>query len=99
MNKGSLDNYLSKQIKNDLRDEIFRAHIFGRPFEPAPDCNRCMYINLTEREQQYTPGIHKCIGYGKRLHHRAITKIHDDFIYPCEECVRDGYKGFKLSER
>ena len=77
--------------------DIWRAHIFGEPVQVPPDCNTCQWINITEEEQdqRIKAGVHRCTRYNyERLHHRAITMVHDSYIYPCASCEKDKYKAY-----
>lgn len=57
------------------------------------DCNDCQYLNITEKEQRqtnhgnYIP--HICTKYNKRVIHRASSRQHKSYLYPCEECVEE----------
>lgn len=47
------------------------------------DCNECVYLNITQIEQQYTKGRHKCKFFGIRVFHKdRINKQ----IQPCYKC-------------
>ncbi|MBD5504559.1 MAG: hypothetical protein HDR09_12755 [Lachnospiraceae bacterium] len=59
------------------------------------DCNYCTHINMTEDEQIDKRSPHICLWYGKCVRHRVVTKKHSAFLFPCDECVNDGYSGFE----
>ena len=75
----------------------FLSKYLGEPVTPMPDCNNCKWLNITEIEQEHvkrrsTVNEHVCLLYGRQVFHRANTRRHDSFIFPCEECVDDNYK-------
>ena len=59
------------------------------------DCNNCKHLNITEAEQNiikqrdgtYPP--HICTKYNQRVLHRATNKIHNEYIYPCDKCLKE----------
>lgn len=57
------------------------------------DCNDCEYLNITEKEQRRTNHgnsiPHFCTKYNKRVIHRASTRRHSGYLYPCEECEKE----------
>lgn len=74
-------------------DDVFITKRLNRLIKVC-DCNECGWINITEAEQQDKRIMHKCEFYGKRLRHRAITRDHDDYIYPCDECAKNYHEHF-----
>ena len=56
------------------------------------DCNNCKWINITEYEQEDKSIPHKCKVYNERLYHFTCSALHDEYIYPCDKCVKDEYK-------
>lgn len=66
---------------------------------PIPDCNNCGYLNYTEEEQQaYGANSymkdHRCKCYERPVYHRANSRNHDSYIYPCEECKEDNFVNY-----
>ena len=59
------------------------------------DCNNCEHLNITEAEQKqrgnYIP--HICTKYNQRVIHRATNKIHNEYIYPCDKCLKENNNG------
>ena len=59
------------------------------------DCNDCKYLMVTEKQQKEikTCGFgfapHICTKYDKRVFHRASTRCHNSYLYPCEECEKE----------
>jgi hypothetical protein len=57
------------------------------------DCNKCEYLNITEAEQRrinHGNSIpHFCTKYNKRVIHRASSRQHSSYLYPCEECEKE----------
>ena len=59
------------------------------------DCNNCKHLNITEAEQNFikqrgnTLVPHICTKYNQRVLHRAINKIHNEYIYPCDKCLKE----------
>ena len=55
------------------------------------DCNNCKHLNITEFEQKQRGNHipHICTKYNKRVLHRATNKIHNEYIYPCDECLKE----------
>lgn len=65
-----------------------------------PNCNECQWLNITEVQQERTLkrtvyNEHACMIYGRRLFHRTQNRIHDAFIFPCEECDKDDHAYFE----
>lgn len=64
------------------------------------DCNKCAKNSLTESEQKEArtrTGLHwphYCGVYHTQLFHRTQNRDHDSYIYPCSECMNDGYKNY-----
>ena len=74
----------------------FRAYTLNKPVS-VPDCNRCKCLNMTEQEQRRDKKElfgHICLGYDKRVRHNG----EEVRLYPCKECERDEYKGFRPRE-
>lgn len=64
-----------------------------------PDCNDCGYLNHTEEEQQaYGANSykkdHRCKCYEMPVYHRANSRNHNSYIYPCEECRKDNFVNY-----
>jgi hypothetical protein len=55
------------------------------------DCNDCKYLNITESEQRHIGNHipHFCTKYNKRVIHRASSRRHSGYLYPCEECEKE----------
>ena len=59
------------------------------------DCNNCEHLNITEAEQNFikqrgnTFVPHICTKYNQRVLHRATSKIHNEYIYPCDKCLKE----------
>lgn len=75
----------------------FLPRYLGEPVTPIPDCNNCKWLNITEIEQDRVKrrtifNEHACLLYGIRVYHKANTRRHDEFIFPCSECKRNNYK-------
>jgi epoxyqueuosine reductase QueG len=64
-------------------------------------CNNCGMINITEELQQVHNEIsHRCILYRRKLlHHSSTRNIIHEMIYPCSECIADGYKHYMEVKR
>lgn len=80
----------------------FLTKCFNVPVS-TKNCNECRWINITKQEQQFVKrrtifNDHACMLYGSRLYHRARNRMHDDFIYPCEECTRDDNMHFQSTK-
>lgn len=66
-----------------------------------PDCNDCIYLNFTEKEQQVY-GInsykkdHRCKCYDRPVYHGTNSTKHDPYIYPCEECYKDNFVNYYI---
>lgn len=63
-----------------------------------PDCNKCVKLNLTEKEQNRQTngkGLHICQHYNKRVLHRTVQLNHSDYLYPCAECESDQYSNYQ----
>lgn len=86
-----LENTKSKAI---FDKNVFRAHFMGEPIR-LYDCNRCGFLDLTEQEQQALADKcfrnHYCTFYRKRVVHRTSNLIHNERLYPCQECETDKY--------
>lgn len=64
------------------------------------DCNYCRWLNITEEEQDnvYIRTLfneHACMLYGKRLYHKNSATLHDPYICPCDECLRENCENMK----
>lgn len=59
------------------------------------DCNRCKWLNMTEREQTDKSKHHRCNKYGCRVFHKTLKLNHDPYLFPCDNCVRDAYSYFE----
>ena len=59
------------------------------------DCNNCEHLNITEAEQNIRGNHipHICTKYNQRVLHRATNKIHDEYIYPCDKCLKENNNG------
>lgn len=61
------------------------------------DCNKCYYINMTEKMQNMIKDgkklDHICTKYNKKVIHGANRIDHDPKLIPCDECQRE--HGFK----
>lgn len=80
----------------------FLTKCFNAPVD-TKNCNHCQWINITEEDQQFVKrrtifNDHACMLYGSRLYHKTNRRVHDDFIYPCEECNNDGNKYFQSTK-
>lgn len=56
------------------------------------DCNNCVYINITEKQQQQKNDKfhnHYCTYYNSRVFHKTQDIDHDSRLYPCKECDQD----------
>lgn len=55
------------------------------------DCNNCKHLSITEAEQQRdgTHPPHICTKYNQRVLHYTINKIHNEYIYPCDKCLKE----------
>ena len=65
----------------------------------VPDCNNCVYLNFTEKEQQlyglnHYKVNHRCMYYGTPVYHRANSTKHDHYIYPCKECSEANFVNY-----
>ena len=78
----------------NMNKDCWRTQCLNKPLY-LPDCNECVWINLTEAQQEVTRRPHVCELYHKYLKHRANTRDHDDFINPCKECEKDEYGMFR----
>ncbi len=61
------------------------------------DCNNCRHLSITEEEQNRLKArgerrLHICLKFRKAVFHRANTKEHDSYIYPCTECAGNGFE-------
>lgn len=62
-------------------------------FSTTMDCNNCEHLNMTEAEQNaiehgaYIP--HICKKYNRRVLHHTTSIIHNEHIYPCDECLKE----------
>ena len=58
------------------------------------NCNDCLFISLTEEEQENTSEKHICLKYDRRVFHRSKTLEHlkHNFLYPCKECNGKDFK-------
>lgn len=76
-------------------ENIWRAQYQQEPVQII-DCNDCEHISITEAEQRKRGNQHPhiCQCYMKRCKHN-IMKRDEVLIYPCEECITDGYKNFR----
>lgn len=63
------------------------------------DCNKCVHINITEREQTELKEDHICQKYNIKLFHNivgiSVRGEHNGKIYPCLKCKEDKYINFK----
>lgn len=59
------------------------------------DCNHCNHLSITEDEQTDVRVPHICKFYDKQVIHRASTRIHDPYLWPCNQCVKDGHRNFE----
>lgn len=51
------------------------------------NCNKCKFINITEKEQVDKRVNHLCLVHEVKLFHKSgIPNIEHDFIHPCECC-------------
>ena len=80
---------------------MFRARVLNEPLF-IPSCNDCIYISITEDEQESLESIgriapaHRCPCYDNViLKHETNNLIHNTYIHPCQKCKDDGYKYFK----
>lgn len=70
----------------------------------VPDCNDCGYLNFTEEEEQQAYGVnsykkgHRCECYDRPVYHRANSRTHDSYIYPCEECKKAIFVNYYMCE-
>lgn len=87
------------------RDKIWRASLFGEPFHVAPSCNSCVWVNVTEEEQDaleatgvHVPG-HMCMCYMERVKHETNNLVHNNIIIPCKKCKDDDHRAYKSRDR
>ena len=85
---------IQKAIQEKLRK------IFNTPTQ-RPSCNDCIWIDLTEDEQESLRVLerlippHICTKYGERVIHNSTSRTLNRDIYPCGDCINDGYCLFK----
>ena len=94
----SFDEWINKLGKMYNLCEIepmdFKTQYLGEWVQQV-DCNDCVYLNLTEEQQEYQgKGIHRCLYYDERVFHRTNSRIHNRLIYPYDKCYNDKHKAF-----
>lgn len=99
--KAAIDNFWSElrdrteRIKQSNPPEFLAKYMNIR----VPDCNDCGYLNYTEKQwQAYGANSymkeHHCKCYERPVYHRATSRIHDSYIYPCRECRESGFVNY-----
>ena len=71
----------------------------------SPDCNKCVHLNMTEKEQQNMPSgkyrNHYCEFHKRRVYHKCYgdsNKDHSPYIFPCNECKNERYEHYIRKE-
>ena len=62
-----------------------------------PDCNDCVWLNMTEDAQTESGNLlpHICRYYDRRVLHRTTSIVHSAYLHPCNECMNDKFEHYR----
>lgn len=66
--------------------------------EKEIDCNKCIHLNLTEKQQRELKNNkkgHRCELYRSQVLHFTNQINHNPKLYPCQGCKEDKYINYK----
>lgn len=90
----------ARNLHDDKYISILQVQRQGN-YKPMYDCNKCAWLNITEEDQiqlhkeQHRMVDHICHYYDKRVVHRGSSKQHNEHLYPCFDCMKDGFYYYK----
>ena len=88
-------SWLTEYLTGCINDQICKIIQNSDGSELIMDCNNCEHLNITEAEQKQRGNHihHICTKYNQRVLHRATNKIHNEYIYPCDKCLKENNNG------